>query len=826
MADIFRIETDRTHLSWSGRLPSESEAKQPAGRLAISLSTQASTNIKIWRPGLPEEVVSNTAIEIGPRLYEETNYNLLLSSTDGKQVQLQHRDSTILQSLHSSTSGNIIHGSINFKSQIGRSRFSVYVAGKAEYDFEIEVFPSKLDYVADYHALLADIQDILASLVLEYLRSTFQLGFATDVEEASSLEWLLLLRYIIDDLERAVRYIERHPHHTLIRERVATRVEKLRRPDATIAKLVSQGKGHGPKSKTASGLVLHSKLPERRSHVTWDTPEHRWLASQLTRIRRTLAEIHVAERKNKTGNKIRKRQVLEEITDLENRIAALQSSEPIAQAKGFAPPGFTSLTLQVQPGYREAYRACLVLLRGLRVDGGPVELSVKELHRLYEYWCYLALVRIVAKISGEQVFVQELFSIETNGLRVQLRKGTSRTVRISNGARTLELTYNPSHFKGDAFLFQQKPDVVLTFRDPQWPTMRLVFDAKYRLETSTSHGTRFGSPGPPQDAIDALHRYRDAILEETGFQGSRSETLKRTVVEGVALFPHTDIDNQFHDSGLWSSLERIGIGALPFLPGETRYVEEWLRAVLNRAGWSTTERTIPYLSLEQLRAWQDAEKQSVLVGVLRRNAKEHLDWIKQHRRYYTIANSKQTRQLGSRWVAIYSPTSIRPTGAVTHLAEVENITIQKRQEIDTPWRTQRGANDECVIYQLGEVHELERPIENRGSRGRGKRFSRNRWTSRLAILRATELTELFLETSAEWRLYEQLRHAGVEFILKPGTARQQDENDPRGRTWFVRKHLRVQYRGAAGFLLRRNGLRDEYRSDVEEVVERFISAPS
>lgn len=820
--DIFRIETSQTHLCWSGRLRSESDAKHPGGRLAISLSTPASAEIKIWRPGLPEEVANDTAVQIGPRLYEETIYNLLLSSIDGNQVELKHRDPTILQSLHSSTGGNIIHGSINFRSQIGRSRFSVYVAGKAEYDFEIEVFPSKLDYIADYEALLADIQDILAGLVLEYLRSTFQLGFATDAEQPSRLEWLLLLRHVIDDLERAVRYIERHPHHTLVRERIATRVEKLRRPDATIAKMVSQGKGYGPKSRTASGLVLHRKLPERRSHETWDTPEHRWLASQLTRIRRTLAEIHITERKNKTRNKVQQRQVLEEITDLENRIAALQTSEPIAQAKGFAPSGFTSLTLQVQPGYREAYRVLLVLLRGLRVDGGPVELSVKELHRLYEYWCYLALVRIVAKISGEQVFVQELFSIEQTGLRVQLRKGSSKTVKFSNGARTLELTYNPSHFKGEAFIFQQKPDVVLTFRDPQWPTMRLVFDAKYRIETNAS----YGSPGPPQDAIDALHRYRDAILEETGFQGSRSETLKRTVVEGVALFPYADVDNQFHSSELWSSLERIGIGALPFLPGETRYVEEWLRAILSRAGWSTTERTIPYLSLEQLHAWQDAEKQPVLVGVLRRNAKEHLDWILQNRCYYTLVNSKQPRQLGSRWVAIYSPTSIRNIGAVTHLAEVENITIAKRREIDTPWRAQRGADEDYVVYQLGEVLELERPIENRGPRSRGKRFSKNRWTSRLAILRAITLTELFLETSAEWRLYEQLRHAGVDFTLKPGPAKLQDENDPRGRAWFEIKHLRVQYRGAAGFLLRRNGLRDEYRSDLEDVVTRVTSEPS
>src|SRR5688572_32323289 len=40
------------------------------------------------------------------------------------------------------------------------------------------------------------------------------------------------------------------------------------------------------RSRTASGLVLHSRLPARRSQLTWNTSEHRWFASQLNRIDR------------------------------------------------------------------------------------------------------------------------------------------------------------------------------------------------------------------------------------------------------------------------------------------------------------------------------------------------------------------------------------------------------------------------------------------------------------------------------------------------------------------------------------------------------------
>jgi uncharacterized protein len=556
--------------------------------------------------------------------------------------------------------------------------------------------------------------------------------------------------------------------------------------------------------------------------MTWDVPENRWLAAQLAHMRQTLADIHSAERKHPTRNKLRHLSILKELTDLEERIAVLQSIEPIAQAKGLAPAGFTSLILQNKPGYREAYRACLVLLKGLRVEGGPVGLSMKEIHRLYEYWCYLALLRMLAKITGEPVPVRQLFSVEPDGLKLSLKRGVSHTVQFPTGDRLLELTYNPK-YDGDAFVLPQQPDLMLSLHQPHWPIMRIVIDAKYRINYDPGYVKQFGSPGPPQDTIDALHRYRDAILEETGAEGPRSERYKRSVVEAAALFPYVDVHDEFHKSGFWTALERVGIGAIPFLPRETRYLEEWLRKILQQGGWSTAERTIPYPSLEQLRVWREAEKESVLVGVLRKKAKEHLEWIKSAHRYYTAVTPTQRRQLIARWVAIYSPASTRSSGAVTHWARVENIETMKREAIDTPWLPEHNRDEEQVVYTLGELQQLPTPIQNRGPGGTGKRFSRNRWTSRLGILRAMELRELFLETTAEWRLYEQLRHSNIDFTLAPGSAKLQDAGDPRGRTWFVGKHHRVQYRGAAGFVIRRKGLPEQYRSDLEEVVNILSS---
>jgi hypothetical protein len=145
MPDIFKIETERTELTWS---LAEDEAVDfgPAdGLLAISPIDPAARNFQIWREGVPDEVSSNLELQVGPRLFEEIPYSFFLRGKDNQKVELSHRDPTILNGLFSASGGSIVHGSINFRSQIGRSRFSVYVDGQAEYDFDVEVFPSKLD---------------------------------------------------------------------------------------------------------------------------------------------------------------------------------------------------------------------------------------------------------------------------------------------------------------------------------------------------------------------------------------------------------------------------------------------------------------------------------------------------------------------------------------------------------------------------------------------------------------------------------------------------------------------------------------------------------
>ena len=774
--------------------------------------------------GVPAEAASELTLGAGPPLFEETSYDVLVRGVDGAKVSLRHRDPLMAGAVVTRADPSLLHGSVNFRSQIGESRFSVFVDGEPELDFTVEVFPSKMAYREDFHEMLARVQDLATGLALEYLRSTYHLGVATGSGESSRLEWVALLRNLIAELEKALRHVAGRPTRGLVRRARLVRAEQLRRSDHALRKAVLRDGGRGPRRQLSSGVPVRSRLPERRAHPTLDTPEHRWLALQVTRTRRRLASLLREEVERLRTGRFQPteadRKAVDELQELEARLNALERLEPLAAATDPPPSGFASLQLQGAPGYREAYRTLTMLQQGLRIGGGPVEVSLKDLHVLYEYWCFLEVVTLVAEVLDHPIPVQSLVQVRSDGLRLQLEQGRSQTVPFTLPAgRSLEVAYNPRFDHAEALL-PQRPDIALTFRDPNWPSIRLVLDAKYRLQDDAEFVARFGAPGPPADAVNVIHRYRDAILEAEGCSGeegpgagARTGRPSRTVVEGAALFPlDGEAAEGFQQSRFWESLDRLGVGALPFLPGSKKLVEKWIRGVLTRSGWETADRALGYDIRDRAERWTRAAEEPVLVGVLPGAAEEeHLEWIRDTGTYYTPLTPTQKRQMSVQWVAVYSPSRLRGAdapGAVTHVAPVLGIEVRSREEISTPWsprRRARGGPAPMVLYRLGELTELPHPVENRGLYGKGgSRFSRNRWSSRLALDRASELTELMLESWAEWRFYEQLRAAGTRFELQ--VDRSPDEEAGReGRVWFVLNDRRVRWAGAKGWEIRKDG---------------------
>lgn len=529
-SDAFRVEGPGFVLSW-GAAPEAELPRLPAGAV--------------------------------PRLREQTAYPVVVRAAGRRPVALTAHDPVLLRGLRTADGGRVVFGAVDFGSQVGDAVLEVTVDGEPALRLAVEVVPTKLDYRTDFAALVADTQELLSGLVVEGLRATTHGALPVAAGLATRAEWLALLRHLADDLERALGQIARHPRRGLAREEAPVRADRVRRADAALHRAVRRGVGSGGAVVTGGGWTVRERVPEHRAHPTLDTPEHRWLAARVGLVRRELARV-AAELAAETGSP--RRNVLRtEVDALLRRAERWGRVEPLAAATGEPPAAFASPQLLHAPGYGEAHRALLLLGRALRVTGGPTRLPLKELHRLYEQWCYLALVRIAARVLGQPLPAAELLAEEAAGLRVRLRQGREHAVRFPlPGGGEAVLVYNP-RFGGEARLVPQRPDVLLEIRRPGGETVRVVLDAKYRIDTSPGYAGRYGAPGPPEEALNTLHRYRDALVVGTA----------------VALYPAAGAATErFAESRLWRAVGRMGVGALPFLPSETRWVEAWIAELL------------------------------------------------------------------------------------------------------------------------------------------------------------------------------------------------------------------------------------------------------
>lgn len=535
----------------------------------------------------------------GPRLYEETRYRLVVEDLTGVGVpEVAHRDPRLIGDVDRHVSQHLLTASLDFRRQVGFSRL-VFAAGGATVEVEVEVFPTKLDYKTDYRQLVHEVSAGARGLALEYLRATFARGGVEATDDPTTLEWLLLVRNEIDAIERALQYVAAHPHRVLERTAETTSSHRLRRPDPAVRRAVARGLGRGAPLTVVGVGKVRSELPAQRAHETLNTPEHRWLRHQLAVIAADLEAIHAGialdrDHARRAGRGAARLEAEgDEVALFVRRVHHLMGVPALAGALGPPPVGPPSLTLLNGLGYREAYRSIMILRLGLAFDGEATSFSLKDLPELYETWCFLRLAQLIGELSQGTVRSGDLVEAAGGGVRIKLRAGQRSEVLLDAGARKLRLLYNPTY---PGLTGAQRPDIVLEFHEDGWPQIVVVFDAKYRLRSEAEYIETFGSPGPPIDAVNALHRYRDAIVVEA--ERGRG----RPTVRGVALFPLPAAACEgFTTSRLYRALSSLGVGALPFSPANVELVAGWLREILPLTAAELATPGPPFLAWEHLR---------------------------------------------------------------------------------------------------------------------------------------------------------------------------------------------------------------------------------
>ena len=177
--------------------------------------------------------------------------------------------------------------------------------------------------------------------------------------------------------------------------------------------------------------------------------------------------------------------------------------------------------------------------------------------------------------------------------------------------------------------YLQRPDIVLSMKDDASTNeYTYLFDSKYRISTMD------GKDASPRDAIDEMHRYRDAILYRRG-DGILQQP-NREAIGAYVLFPGRSGDKSYE----YAEKRTIeNIGAIPLLPGadgEAKLIKFIKEILAKRTPESHLSADIPTRGTTVVVAPSETDylATDVVYGTYRNSGGfNQLDWIKKNRVY-------------------------------------------------------------------------------------------------------------------------------------------------------------------------------------------------
>ena len=324
-----------------------------------------------------------------------------------------------------------------------------------------------------------------------------------------------------------------------------------------------------------------------KKHVTYDTKEN-CLTKYM--LQSTVKRLEYFKRQYLKLSRDTDLAVVDQIDIMINSIQRRYNTGFLKEVEAAPAKSGMSLVFSMAPGYRDLYRCYLLLQHGLSVTGSVFNVSVKDLAVLYEYWCFIKLNSLMK--ARYELLSQDIIKVSSNGLFVSLIKGQRSRVRYRNpeNGEVITLSYNPKEVSG--VTVPQKPDNVLSLKKKGAQVdYEYVFDAKYKINPAMEGSTyqkMYKTPGPQEDDINTMHRYRDAIVYQ-----SDASPFERTMFGAYVLFPYKS-QEEYRNHHFYQSIEQVNIGGLPFLPSTTELVTEMLDELISDSPESAFERaTLP-----------------------------------------------------------------------------------------------------------------------------------------------------------------------------------------------------------------------------------------
>ena len=487
---------------------------------------------------------------------------------------------------------HILAGYLNYGNEIGRSEIRlIYKVGNETrlFSFSFEVLSSKLDYHKHWKAIIVDIEREYRMLSLDYMRRTFH-GFTPDKNgETPEIVWWSIFGGEQQKFIKACKNIIERPRRRLHGHQTYLKADKLRHIPVSIENELAEHRLE----------PAHLYRVEEQIHTN-DTPENRFLKFSLAQI----TDKYEALKKQIENVKGVSEAMKSEMQAVSTTLKRLQSSPFFRTIGRFKGLNQESLVLQKASGYSQVYRTWNMLRRAYSLNDGIYRLQTKDIATLYEIWCFIEMSHIVKEqLQLNDEDIDHRNRMEMNGLFTwELGKGEhSRILFKKDNVELAELVYNPKSTENDnsstgikelvTKTVPQKPDIVLrlTKNDLQ-EGMKLtyLFDAKYRIGGKDWRGVDV----PPDDAINQMHRYRDAIY----YKDYSTNVLKKEVIGGYILFPGDGEPLEVQHAKFQESIKEVNIGAFPLRPKDERnrkLLEHFIEGLINTKSQETISRVIP-----------------------------------------------------------------------------------------------------------------------------------------------------------------------------------------------------------------------------------------
>lgn len=538
-----------------------------------------------------EEITIENSQQAPAIFFDNTDYPIWVEFKDYvKKAQF----GSILQSENEKFTfrRQILAGFLNYGNEVGRSEIQLIYQVGAEtrsFVFSFEVLSTKLNYHEHWKAIIEDIEQEYRMLSLDYMRRTFH-GFSPDASgETPEIIWWSVFANEQKKFIKACKNIIDRPRHRLHGKETYKRADKLTFVPSCIENELAEHRAD----------CSHLYRVEERVWTN-DTKENRFLKFALGQItdRYEILKKRIEAIKNASD-------VMKE--DMQATLATLKHLQrnPFFRTVGnYKGMNQESLVLQKATGYSQIYRTWSLLHRSYSLNDGIYRLQTKDIATLYEIWCFIEVSHIVKeKLHLSDEDIDHRNRMEMNGLFTwDLGKGEhSRILFKKDDIELAELVYNPKSTERENLsagikdwtvpTVPQKPDIVLqlTKNDLQeGMKMTYLFDAKYRIDGKDKNGVDV----PPEDAINQMHRYRDAIY----YKDYQSDALKKEVIGGYILFPGDGKPAVVAESKFRKTIDEVNIGVFPLRPKDThnrQLLERFIEELILTKSYETISKVIP-----------------------------------------------------------------------------------------------------------------------------------------------------------------------------------------------------------------------------------------